>query len=525
LIAIAETKNKLLFPKIMAYPKKSYAPREVKRIPFQMTYTPSEFQQAIFDSWIGKRESLHAEAVAGSGKSTTIVAAAHLDPDKSPAAYLSFNSDIVKEIEPRMPEHVTVKTAHGFGLRAVMNHFRVRNGLEAGKNKVLAFLREYNTIADRNDPNAYERMQAVKDLIDKMRLNLIYPTDSNGIDAVMDTYQIDIDCIDYVKSVLPEIFDKIIDTGKAGVVDFVDMLWLPVHLDLPIQQFDRMFIDECQDFSSLMQKFAFKMAGGKVMTVGDRNQSIYGFAGADTQAVDRLVKLFGSRELPLSVCYRCHEAAILEAQKIVPHIKPREGAPMGELRIYGPDMEWSMIPRENTMVLCRRNAPLVGPVFKLLKMGVKATIKGRDVGKGLIKLIDSLKGDQISMEKGMPSFLDKLEEYRLAKVQAIMLRKNPNPAAIDAINDNCEALENFCDGQENTMGVKFKINQVFEQEGGVVFSTIHRSKGLEEDNVYILDRTNVRIKNPMMTQEQSKQEANLEYVAITRPKKILGYIG
>lgn len=508
----------------MAY-KKKWEPKTVNRIPFVMNYKPSEFQQAIFDEWIGKKQSLHAEAVAGSGKSTTIVAATHLDPDKSRAAYLSFNSDIVKEMEPKMPEHVTVKTAHGFGLKAIMSHYRVGNGLEAGKNKVMSFLREYNTISDRNDPNSYERMQAVKDLVDKMRLNLVYPTDNNGIDQVIDLYQIDIDCIDYVKGVLPEIFDKIESTAKAGIVDFVDMLWLPVHMDLPIEQFDRMFIDECQDFSSLMQKFAFKMASGKVMTVGDRRQSIYGFAGADTQAVDRLVQLFKSKELPLSVCYRCPISAINEAQRIVPHILPREGAPQGELRIYGPDMEWSMVPRENTMVLCRRNAPLVSPVFKLLKMGVKATIKGRDVGKGLIKMIDSLKGDQISMEKGMSAFLDKLNDYRSQKIQVIMNRKNPNAAAIDAINDNCDALESFCEEQDNTMGVKFKINQVFEQEGGVVFSTIHRSKGLEEDNVYLLDRTNIRMKNPLMSEEQNKQEANLEYVALTRCKKILGYIG
>jgi DNA helicase-2/ATP-dependent DNA helicase PcrA len=505
----------------MAYEKKKWKPREVTRVPFQMTYTPSEFQQKIFDAWFGSNDSLHVEAVAGSGKSTTIIAAAHMDPDKRPGAYLSFNSDIVKSIEPKMPEHIVVKTAHGFGLQAIMSHFKCGNGVEQGKNKVMTFLRSFDYISDNNDPNSYERMQNCRDLVDKMRLHLVYPGDNTSIDAVMDLYQIDIDVIDRFKKDLPEIFEKIIETAKQGIMDFVDMLWIPVHFDLELKRYPKVFIDECQDFSSLMQKFAAKLVGKKAMTVGDRNQSIYGFAGADTQAVDRLVKLFGSRELPLSVCYRCHEDAITEAKRIVPHIEARPGAPKGELRVYSDEFDWSLLPKVDTMVLCRRNAPLVRPVFKLLKEGTKATIKGRDVGKGLIKTLGSFKCD----DKPMTDAFRALDKYREDKVAAIMARKTPNLSAIDAVHDNCDAIEAFMEGCTSVPEVYFKIKQVFEQEGGVVFSTIHRSKGLEEENVYILDRTNVRMRRDNMTPEQSKQEANLEYVAITRPKQVLGYIG
>ena len=61
------------------------------------------------------------------------------------------------------------------------------------------------------------------------------------------------------------------------------------------------------------------------------------------------------------------------------------------------------------------------------------------------------------------------------------------------------------------------------EKKGVVLSTIHKSKGLEADNVFILD-VNLIPSKYATTKDQLKQERNLLYVAITRAKNKLIYI-
>ena len=54
-----------------------------------------------------------------------------------------------------------------------------------------------------------------------------------------------------------------------------------------------------------------------------------------------------------------------------------------------------------------------------------------------------------------------------------------------------------------------------------MLSTVHKAKGLEADNVYIL--TPERMPHPKATNPQ--EERNICYVAITRAKKNLYYCG
>ena len=54
-------------------------------------------------------------------------------------------------------------------------------------------------------------------------------------------------------------------------------------------------------------------------------------------------------------------------------------------------------------------------------------------------------------------------------------------------------------------------------------STIHKAKGLEADNVFILNK-NLLPSKYVKQDWELEQEKNLEYVAITRTKKTLGFI-
>ena len=74
-----------------------------------------------------------------------------------------------------------------------------------------------------------------------------------------------------------------------AVIDFDDMIWLPVALNLPIPMtFDFLIVDEYQDSNITQQELALRFCpSGRMVIVGDRYQSIYQFRGADTMAIPR----------------------------------------------------------------------------------------------------------------------------------------------------------------------------------------------------------------------------------------------
>jgi superfamily II DNA or RNA helicase len=80
-------------------------------------FQPSNYQKAVFD-WIENKNG-HAviEAVAGSGKTTTLVQCAKLI-DSSRCLFLAFNDHIVKELKQKFDSSVSIKTIHSVGFSA-----------------------------------------------------------------------------------------------------------------------------------------------------------------------------------------------------------------------------------------------------------------------------------------------------------------------------------------------------------------------------------------------------------------------
>ena len=105
---------------------------------------------------------------------------------------------------------------------------------------------------------------------------------------------------------------------EEGIIDFTDMVWLPVRWQLHTRSWFRaypdLFVDECQDLNQAQLTLALMLAGqaegytrkpGRILFVGDPFQAIMGFAGADCNSYSHIVNQAKATELPLSTCYRC----------------------------------------------------------------------------------------------------------------------------------------------------------------------------------------------------------------------------
>jgi DNA helicase II / ATP-dependent DNA helicase PcrA len=202
-------------------------------------------------------------------------------------------------------------------------------------------------------------------------------------------------------------------------------------------------------------------------------------------------------------------------------IQPSPTAPEGSVTTL-PNYSISDFP-PTSAILCRNAAPLVSFAFSLLRRDVPCRVLGREIGAGLIKLIDSQKA----------SDLDELELKLAASCKRELLAadKHRNQSAIANIKDKyaCVAVfveeEKLKDSADWLASLKRRISSLFDDTRRTILtlSTIHKAKGLEWDTVFILDRS--LMPSPYATQPwQLVQERNLHYVAATRAKLDLKYI-
>lgn len=499
----------------MAYKKFYRKPVEkVEKIPYQEKFPPSEEQVAIHDAVIHGTKNIHVGAVAGSGKTTTVCSTAH-KAGKMKAGYLAFGNTIVKDVGPRLPEWMTdndVRTGHSFAYRSFAGKKPFID-----KNKVGKIIKEYypDYDPDKAEEKEFNRVlnnyYELQRLIGFVKTMLIDPSNSTAIMAAAFRFSIDIDNLDEAVGMIPKIMEK--NNSIAEVIDFNDMLYLPIQLNFKFHPYEIGYIDECQDLSPVMQELVKRMFD-RVVTVGDRNQAIMGFAGADVYSIENLVKHFHSVEYPLNTCYRCGHKIVKLAQAIVPHIRSHDNAKDGIVeRITMNDIKWEdAVPH---MVIARKNSTLVRPCFRALRAGKKANIRGQDIGEKLAKLSKQFKGDTITQ------FIVSLENYREQKLELMMDRK-AQQSSIDYLHDQLDVIKDFAEECQVPSQIAEKITSIFnDKEDGLIFSSIHRSKGLEADEVTILDYGNVELNKPNMLPEDIMQEKNLHYVGLTRAKSKL----
>ena len=475
---------------------------------------PSEYQQKVLDFVTNDTGNAVIEAVAGSGKTTTLLMA--LAETSGKVAFTAFNKSIATELSQKAPGHVQVSTMHSFGFSAV------KSGL--GRTKVDNYKLKNiidSVLPQPEDKEARKAQRKVKRFLSSIvplaKATLCNYSSMEDLSEVISHYSVD------NGELLQEYHSTVVDImeqckNQKSIIDFDDMIWFPVVHNLEMPKFDFVFVDEAQDLNRVQMELTKKMVNtnGRIVCVGDRFQSIYGFRGADTQAIPNLIAELEAKVLPLSICYRCPTSHIRLAKEIVPHIEARNGAEEGEIVTLDKD-KMTEAADNGDMILCRVNAPLVSLCFGFIRDGKKAIIRGRDIGQGLIKLINRFDPSNIE------DLYDKLEEYR--RDERVKLERIKNEAAIMVLEDKCECLLVFMGNSNSVDEVKDKIERLFSDNSGtgIVLSSVHKAKGLEADNVYIAKPD--LMPHPLAeSQWQREQEMNVRYVALTRAKKRLAFV-
>lgn len=473
-------------------------------------FSPSKYQQAIFD-WVkeDKGKSLVVEALAGSGKTTTGVEMLKLIPSNQEVVFVAFNKHIAVELSKRAPSHVKVSTYHSLGYQACRETW---GNVQMNEDKVDRIL---ESVLDKYMWK--HSFPAIRQLVSLVKANLT-GTSKEELDEIATHYGIELNGdADTIFAAVAAVVDRCAKDTK--VIDYDDMCWLPVYHDIKMKQYDFLFVDEAQDTNKVQIALALKSIkdSGRVVAVGDRFQSLYGFRGADVDAIPNLIENLQAETLPLSITYRNPKLVVNLVNQKFPNIplEAAEWAKDGE--IITVSYERALIefaPKD--MVLCRTNAPLVEPAFDLIRRGIKAIIRGRDIGKGLIALIRKMKAETVE------DLLIMLNDYKVREVER--LTRVDKGTMAQSVADKVETIYALSDGAKSITELEDKIDNIFSDENeGVVFSSVHRAKGLEAENVYIL-RADLMPHKMAKQDWEKQQERNIEYVALTRTLSRLIYV-
>jgi len=476
-------------------------------------------QEAILAS----EGNIKINAVAGSGKTTTILHYAASRPQGSRILYLAFNKSVRTEARKKFDEkglrHVQVETAHSLAFKAIVP----RNGYAVSPQGYTSFeIAELLGLADGGEKhgafilaNHIARFTAYfcNSSVQKVQ-------DLNYLDTVTDAK-----AKAFVKTFYAQIVEgtrRLLKRMKEGEIRITHDFYLKLYqLSNPVLPFDYILFDEAQDASPAMLDVFLKQPATKVI-VGDMHQQIYSWR----YAVNSLQKA-GFAEYPLTTSFRFHQHIANLGREVLlwkKHVEEAMPVTITGKGKPGPLVHKATIARTNLGLLLQaigytKRHP---DVKHLYFEGNLHSYTYADDGASLYDVLNLYNGKQgLVRDKLLQTMksMEDLEEYieKTGDVQLSMM--------VEIVNE----YGNEIPGLIKELKSKH-VEDTEKEKAEMIFSTVHRCKGMEYDAVQLAEDfiTETALEKEADKKEEEKaspvklnEEINLLYVAVTRTKGLL----
>ena len=465
---------------------------------------PTEEQLAFIEELKAGRPCF-LSARAGTGKTTTIrLGVEALRASGVPASEISavaFNKANQEDLAKALGTAVKVSTLHSLGYKAV-------RAFLPGASLVSDKLFELTKAAGIRGKNARDIFAATMKLVSAAKSVGIVPKDKRtplftqslrpdtpeSWTALVDYFELWDADIEKAREILILSNEQ---ATKHRAIDFDDMVYLPVALNLRPVAPDYLIVDEAQDLSPLNLAM-LKRTPSRIWYVGDPYQTIYAWRGASEEVVEKL----GLPVFPLTNCWRCSGEIIKEARKYVGDIQTTN-PPLNPVQRPTQLPDWVSLPPAT--ILGRRNADLVQMALSFKNAGLQCCVFGREFVSVLDGILDKLKGtNSRTLRESLREWLRKMQD-RFPHQQA-------------ELADYAKCLDSILAEVSGAQAARKLIGEVFTdnpKEGIWLLSTIHKAKGKEWPRVYLLNWSPKNLEQPW----QRKEDRNLRYVATTRARE------
>ena len=341
--------------------------------------------------------------------------------------------------------------------------------------------------------------------------------------------------------------------AKRNLYDFIDMLEFATMSDLDVPTLDYLIIDEAQDLSTLQWTIVNILASSAehIIIAGDDKQTINDFAGAD---VDTFLSLPG-KVITLERSHRVPKAIYELANKLTIRMKkyrkegsvwqPKKTTDGGSIHIVDDLPIYDML--SGTWLVLTRAAYQLEPFKeKLIELGTMAPLLftmpdgAAPIDMDILFLANAIETFQrqipkgfsfnklnVNVEDGLKEQKNKMKYIKLIKKYCADMCQDLNmidPDLIEALDNGTKWYKLFKRVNPQVLEYCKNVFPRYKQDGNNMFkdapirlTTIHKAKGTEADNVYVLLSIP---KNPYMSMisGEDDSEAKVFYVAVTRAK-------
>ena len=458
-------------------------------------------QKAIIDCDLFPGQTLKVMAFAGTGKTTTLVEYTRNRPGMR-FLYIAFNKSVQLEAAKKFPANVSARTTHSLAFRnkGVEHKHRLVNGFRA--NQVMAAL-------------GLEKYEDARFTMDTLHNYLVsadprvahhhIPTMARGF---------------YKKSNIP-LPDIVGHTNRLGRLmcdgsdPSIGMLhdgYLKLYqLSNPLLPYDCILLDEAQDINPVTTAIIFAQAQQTrskkpcaIILVGDGNQQIYSFRGAK----DTLKTFSASNTHYLTQSFRFDNNIARVANMILGRFKNEARQIVGTPFKRAEKPKWD--PGNHT-IIARTNATLFDRAVRLYKHHKIGFVGGVDSYR-----LNSLKDVYYLYKKDLFRIRD---PYIKNFVTFYNLKSYAAAVEDFELSSVCKIVETY------TTAIPGHVDRIMEQtvderQAGILLTTAHKSKGLEWNNVLLMDDFYPLAKGEAIIDPAGvdPDEFNLIYVAVTRAR-------
>jgi len=476
-------------------------------------------QEAIIQS----DENIKINAVAGSGKTTTVIQYAKSRDAKSKILYLAFNKSVkneaIQKFKAQGLTNVKVETAHSLAFKNVVygSSYKLKNN---GYNtyeiaNLLGLKAEGEKHSEYIVANHINKFITYFCNSDKEKVNEL-----NYLDVVKDPK-----ARKFVKSFYPYIEKQtriLLAKMNSAEIEIIHDFYLKKFQLSQLQLgYDYILFDEGQDASPAMLSLFLNQKEAIKVIVGDTHQQIYGWRYATNSLEKTDFKSFSlSKSFRFGKEIAKLSSEVIEWKEHLYHKKPT-------LLIEGLAQE---IKPKNKAFIARTN-------LGLLVKAIKFTSKNK---KNKAKIYFEGNIHSYTFAEEGASLYDVLNLHNGKK----HLIRDPLIKLMRSVDELSQYIKKTDEKQLSMMieivqqyGSKLPaiINSIKEQhmedksEADFVFTTVHRSKGMEYDAVELADdfitedslEYTLQQEQEHVDKNKLNEEINLLYVAITRTKHAL----
>lgn len=472
---------------------------------------------------INSSGNIKINAVAGSGKTTTIIEYARTRPSDNRILYLAFNKSVKLEAQKKFSEkgltNVTVETAHSIAYRYTVPRFGYRIKAQDYKSTDLVEILGLKFSGDKHDVfivathilklTAFFCNSDKEKVSDLDYITLVQEPEAKAF--VQKNYE-------FIELQTRTFLAKMY---KAEIEVTHDFYLKRFQLLKPQLPFDYILFDEGQDASAAMLDVFFRQEATKVI-VGDTHQQIYGWR----YAVNSLEKadfytfqLSKSFRFPQEIAHLAEE--ILRRKELLGTYSPVNISGLGkstELKVK------AILARTNLGLLMRAIEYVTGKkdLGGIYFEGNINSYMYADEGASLYDVLNLYNGDKKNIRdkliKNMrdvvelEDYIEKTEDAQLGMMLEIIKEYgNKIPGILRNIKDK-------------------HVDNNDREKADIIFSTVHRCKGLEYDSVQLVNDflTDDKLEKLLASTDKNElnfaklnEEINLLYVAVTRAKNQL----